>query len=324
MNISTNINNDNKILVSIIIPVYNTADYIRQTVESVCNQTLKEIEILIINDGSTDNSLEIIQELSQEDTRIRIFNQENQGLSKSRNLGINHAKGQYIYFIDSDDLLDSEAIKTCYHECETNQLNFTYFDAKTFTEDSELEIPYLKYNRYEYIDSNTIDNGLKSFNRQVDKWCYTSSVCLLFINLEFLKSINLLFFEGIIHEDQLFTAQLYLAANRIKYIPIQYYNRRFRSNSIMTSRYKWKNINSYLIVADNLIALGQNSNQGIKHSIDLFLSQMLNAAVWNAYILPLRQRIKLLFIISRKPYRSLLNNKTRASLLLKKYLKKNG
>lgn len=314
-------NSADKILVSVIIPVYNTADYIKQTVESICNQTLRNIEILLINDGSTDNSLDIMQEMSTIDSRIKVFSQHNQGPSVSRNVGINNAKGQYIYFMDSDDLLESNTLETCYNECLNNQLDFAYFDAKAFTDDNDLDVPDLKYNRQQHIDSNILYRGIDSFNKQVKEWCYTPSVCLLFINLNFLKSIHLSFYHGIIHEDQLFTAQLYLAASRTKYLPYLFYNRRFRKNSIMTTPFRWKNISSYLVVADNLLILAQNSNQEISHSVNLFLEQMLNAAVWNAHILPLKERLKLFKIISKAPYLPLINNKTRFALLLKKYLK---
>ena len=149
-------NSADKILVSVIIPVYNTADYIKQTVESICNQTLRNIEILLINDGSTDNSLDIMQEMSTIDSRIKVFSQHNQGPSVSRNVGINNAKGQYIYFMDSDDLLESNTLETCYNECRKDLLDFVYFDAKAFTDDNDLDVPDLKYNRQQHIDSNIL------------------------------------------------------------------------------------------------------------------------------------------------------------------------
>lgn len=89
--------------VSIVIPVYNTEVFVEEAVRSIMDQTLRDTEIIIINDGSTDTSLDIIQKLSEEDTRIQIYSQENQGLSATRNRGIALASGRYIYFMDSDD-----------------------------------------------------------------------------------------------------------------------------------------------------------------------------------------------------------------------------
>ena len=91
--------------VSVIIPVYNTEKYVRQAVESIRQQTLKDIEIIIVNDGSTDGSMTILEELAAQDERIKLFSQENQGLSVTRNVGLSHSTGEYVYFMDSDDLL---------------------------------------------------------------------------------------------------------------------------------------------------------------------------------------------------------------------------
>ena len=93
--------------VSIIIPIYNTEAYLKATVDSILRQTLYEIEILLINDGSTDRSLRIMQDLAASDNRIILFSQENKGLSVTRNQGLAMAKGEYIYFMDSDDLLEA-------------------------------------------------------------------------------------------------------------------------------------------------------------------------------------------------------------------------
>ena len=103
--------------VSVIIPVYNTAPYLHEALESITMQTLKELEIIIVNDGSTDGSGEIIREAARKDERIKVYEQENQGQSIARNVGLDHAIGEYIYFMDSDDLLELNALKICYYYC---------------------------------------------------------------------------------------------------------------------------------------------------------------------------------------------------------------
>ncbi len=90
--------------ISVIIPVYNTENYLKECLNSVINQTFKDIEIICVNDGSTDNSLSILEEYARTDSRIKIINQKNQGVSSSRNNGIKSARGEYIMFLDSDDL----------------------------------------------------------------------------------------------------------------------------------------------------------------------------------------------------------------------------
>ena len=102
---------DNNPILSVIVPVYNVEDYIIQCIDSILNQTLKNMEIIIVNDGSTDNSMNYIRDYKDE--RIRIINKKNGGLSSARNLGMNAAKGKYIAFVDSDDFLSE---KNAYQE----------------------------------------------------------------------------------------------------------------------------------------------------------------------------------------------------------------
>ena len=94
-------NEETTIPVSVIMPVYNTAPFLLQAIESVRAQTLKNIEIILINDGSTDNSMQIIEEQAAQDSRIRVLSQENQGNSAARNNAFKEAKGRYVYFMDS-------------------------------------------------------------------------------------------------------------------------------------------------------------------------------------------------------------------------------
>ena len=97
--------------ISVIIPVFNTDKYLGQCIESIINQTFKDIEIVCINDGSTDNSLKILEEYAQKDNRVRVISQENQGVSIARNRGIVEARGEYLIFVDSDDFLCNECLE---------------------------------------------------------------------------------------------------------------------------------------------------------------------------------------------------------------------
>ena len=132
----------NNIKVSVIIPVYNVEKYLRECLESVINQTLKDIEIICINDGSTDKSYEILKEYAKLDHRIRILNQSNMGQSAARNRGLEIAKGKYVYFMDSDDWLEKDALKCLTDISESKNLQILYFDGKTFLESDELKTKY--------------------------------------------------------------------------------------------------------------------------------------------------------------------------------------
>jgi glycosyltransferase involved in cell wall biosynthesis len=108
--------NKGKTLISIIVPVYNVEEYLTNCLDSICNQTLKEIEIIIINDGSTDNSSEIIKEFQKNDKRIKVITQKNQGLSAARNAGLDIATGEYIGFVDSDDFISPDMYMDLYNK----------------------------------------------------------------------------------------------------------------------------------------------------------------------------------------------------------------
>ena len=101
-------------MISVIVPVYNAEKYIKQTVEAIQNQDYQELEILLINDGSKDNSLRICQEIARADDRVRVFDQTNCGVSKTRNRGLLEARGEYIAFADADDNLEKDMLSTLY------------------------------------------------------------------------------------------------------------------------------------------------------------------------------------------------------------------
>ena len=122
--------------VSVIMPIYNVAPYLGEAFDSILNQTLKDIEIIAVNDGSTDNSEEIIKMYQQKDSRIISLSQENQGQSVARNLALQHATGEYIYMMDSDDVLTGpDVLLTCYEYAKNNHADFIFFDRDWLLED---------------------------------------------------------------------------------------------------------------------------------------------------------------------------------------------
>ena len=115
----------NNIRISIIIPVYNTSKFLEKCLKSIIEQNFKEIEIICVNDGSTDNSLEILEKLQKKDNRIIIINKENGGLTSARNAGLKEAKGKYCLNIDSDDWIEQGYLKTLYERAEKDDLDIT-------------------------------------------------------------------------------------------------------------------------------------------------------------------------------------------------------
>lgn len=300
--------------VSVIIPVYNTEKYVRQAVESIRRQTLKDIEIIIVNDGSTDGSMTILEELAAQDERVKLFSQENQGQSIARNFALQKVGGKYLYFMDSDDYLENEALELCFEKAESNNLDFVLFDAEILNPQDTTAID-ITYQRTQIMNEESIYTGNELLNLFIRKYIFTPSPCLSFINTAFLRQQNLSFYPGIIHEDQLFTCKLYLNANKVMCIAKPFFKRRFRSDSTMTNRFAWKNMRGYLTVTAELLQYASKHPE-YKKLIDLFLSQMLDASVWQAHVLPLKEKIKLLPRIAK--HHQYIRLRTWLVLMLKK------
>lgn len=278
--------------VSVIVPIYNTEKYLEEAVHSLMNQTLKDIEIILINDGSTDNSLDVISKLALLDSRIRVVSQKNGGLSQVRNLGVGISAGKYIYFMDSDDYIQNDTIHECFDKCEKYKLDFLFFDAEQFSENSSLKLG-INYDRKGLIE-DTVDDGANILEGLLDKKLYRSSACLVFINKEFYIKSGLGFYEGIIHEDELFTPQLYLNAERVGRIDKPFYKRRFREDSIMSSTFSMKNMNAYFTVSRELINLKSRLEKRKQIILNRLISEMLNAAIYKAHSLPFKDKLGVL------------------------------
>lgn len=272
------------IKVTIILPVYNVAPYLNETFGSIAQQTLKDIEIIAVNDGSTDHSEEIIRKWQQQDSRIISFTQENQGQSAARNLALKHAKGQYIYMMDSDDkLTDPEALQTCYDYSERNKADFIFFDGESFSEEGVDRISR-NTKRTHLVDENKAYNGEKLLNLTLDTKTHNCVVWLLFIRKDFLDNIGIRFYEGIIHEDELFTTILALSSNNIFCLKGNFIGHRIRQSSTMTTTFSKRNLNCYLTVADELLRFQKSP------IIHKFLRYTLSKVFYTGHLIPLKDK----------------------------------
>ena len=242
--------------VSVIIPIYNTAAYLRKALDSICGQTLKELEIILIDDGSTDGSRGIIEEYAERDARIRWYAQPNQGQGVARNTALALATGRYIYFMDSDDLLGRDALRHCHEECERHKLDFAFFDAETILEDRHTPNLY-DYRRKGIVDENKLWNGIELLDFEINHRKLLISPCLFFTRRSFLERCFKGFPSGIIHEDHIFAMDVLLNARRARYIAQPYFKRRVRGSSTMTGRFGMRNIEGYTSVCTRMRALGE-------------------------------------------------------------------
>ena len=126
--------------VSVIIPIYNVQNFLIDCLDSIVKQSLKEIEIICVNDGSTDDSLSLLLNYSKIDNRIMIIDQRNRGLSEARNTGIKFSNGEFIYFVDSNDLLRLNALYELYEYSKKYNLDIIYFQSIEFKNNNKIQI----------------------------------------------------------------------------------------------------------------------------------------------------------------------------------------
>jgi glycosyltransferase involved in cell wall biosynthesis len=244
--------------ISVIIPVYNSEKYLKDSIESILNQTFQDFEILIIDDGSIDSSKEIINNYVNKDKRVKYFYQENQGPGPARNKGLQNAKGTYISFLDSDDYLEKDTLETAYLKAEEMNLDILFFNAKVIYESANLQKNYGYYTNY-YKRKNKYEKLLtgKELLKQYDKnWDFLPHVGFQIIKRSLIVE-NENWFINAPHEDNLFTIKNLLLANKVYHIDKEFYVRRLRENSIMTSKMTINNVHGYFISIIKLIEFTQ-------------------------------------------------------------------
>lgn len=246
---------ENNIKISVIVPIYNVEKYIRECVESVMKQTLKEIEIVCVNDGTPDGSMAIVEELAKADDRIVIVNKENGGLSSARNAGIQRAKGEYIHFLDSDDYLIPEALEELYGYVREHQLDNIYFDACSFFETEEIHQAQKSYETYYQRNASydSVYSGTEIFIEMRKNKDFKPSACLQMPKRSLLLENQISFYEGILHEDNLFSLQMVTVEKRVMHVKKDYYMRRVHENSIMTVGKGIRNAYGYFVCNQEII-----------------------------------------------------------------------
>jgi glycosyltransferase involved in cell wall biosynthesis len=271
-------------LVSVVIPVYNSQSYIADCIDSVLAQTYSHFEIIVIDDGSTDGSLDILK-LYQENPKIKLLQIENSGQSVARNLGIEHAKGKYVIFIDSDDCWKKNTLEVSVSIAEEKQLDILLFDGESFIDDKitdektrELLSTYLtkgfKPDTYVRNAPSGVFSGANFLTNQMNNNKFIASPVLYLYKLETFQNIR--FVPNIIHEDNAFTMELLVTNGRVMATPTILYSRRIRKNSIMTSPKTMKNINGHLAVLMRMAEVFSETEDGnIKTTINRVMRMTL-------------------------------------------------
>ncbi len=215
--------------VSVIIPVYNVEKYLRQCLDSVINQTLKDIEIICINDGSTDDSLQILEEYAKKDERIKVISKENGGLSSARNEGLRRVASELCYFLDSDDYIEPNLLETAFNVFSNNDIDYYCFGSEVYTEENNsLNQETKTLNKYLKIKFNGIQKATFDVgqNQNIHVWNKVFKTSII-------KNNNIHFIEGLLYEDIFFTWYYFFLSKKIYFDKNIFHHYRTHSNSIM-------------------------------------------------------------------------------------------
>lgn len=224
--------------ISVIVPVYNCEDYLEESIGSVLNQSFKDIEVICVDDGSTDSSLNILNNIAYNDSRLKVFSQENQGSSSIRNYGLKNANGDYLYFFDADDFLVENALEEAYSNAIRNDSDIVVFKYdqykdneffKHFGHEFEKQFPNVDFDNFTF---NFHDYRERPFRGPFAPWFKLYKKEFLDMHgFEFPKSLN--------HNDLPFHVMTFLKASKISFVPEYLYHYNIANpSSISNNRFK--------------------------------------------------------------------------------------
>lgn len=258
--------------VSIIVPVFNVENYLATCLDNLLAQTFDDIEIICVNDGSMDNSLNILQHYKKFDKRISILNKSNGGLSSARNLGLKHAKGDYILFVDSDDYISTTAVEMLYKKAIDNSADVVVYDY--------IEGDY-GYNKCQYQTMPNYKNeyGNKIFNAESlpdDSYKYFAvTAWSKLYKKELIEEFKIKFYKGLCYEDVPFWSEIFINAKKMVYLPVPlYFYNQGRSDTIMKKNDK--RCFDVIPIFEKVISIFENSQFWNKYKDTVMLVTMMN------------------------------------------------
>ena len=269
---------------SIVVPVYNVARYLTKCLQSLIDQDMPagDYEIVVVDDGSTDGSLSIVQHFAQKHDNVRIYSQENGGLSVARNTGIRQAEGEFLMFVDSDDYLQPESLGGLLRRVMEDNLDVLRFDYQAVDEAHRI-IPKSKAATFAVDMSETTVDGATFLTHRLGWACYAP---MYLFRAELFASGELFFKPGILFEDAEWLPRLLLKAQRVSSADRVVYNYLRRAGSITRATdqaHKNRLVEDRLSLIDSLQDLGskyveKEISQWIKSFIALSVMKILSYA----------------------------------------------
>lgn len=222
--------------VSVVIPVYNSEKWLEDCLASVLAQTGATLEVICVDDGSTDGSDRILQRIAEKDERVRIITQANSGQSVGRNRGLDEAAGRYVIYLDSDDFWQGDSLSTFVEQADSEQLDLLLFDSFAFRDGEVARSTWERYATYyqrsqEYRLPRSGVQMLADMRRHRD---YRPHVGLYLARTAFVRDIGARFVPGIVHQDNPYTFSLLLHAKSVVHVQTDFYARRIRPGSTIT------------------------------------------------------------------------------------------
>lgn len=243
-------NTPNQIDISIIIPIYNVEKYLTVCIDSLMNQGDLRMEIILVNDGSTDLSGEIADEYAKKEERIKVIHQENGGASAARNTGLDIASGEYIAFLDSDDWIKEKSLPLLYHEAVKHHADVVMGNMWLCHQDGSMDKPF------KCISNESIKkllSGKEGFVELVKTCFYLPTPVRYIYNRKYLHKIQTRFEEGIMHEDELWCPIVLCQAERMAITDIEFYYYRQNEESVMHTTSLARKLKSLFRVTEELI-----------------------------------------------------------------------
>lgn len=276
-------------LISIIVPVYKVEQYLNSCMESITNQTYTNLEIIMVDDGSPDNCPFMCDEWASKDTRIQVIHKENRGLSDARNKGLEKAMGNYVAFIDSDDVIDSKYIEYLYEAIQEIDADFSECAYDRFTDhpdwDDKKKISDITLLTQEEI-LHKFCNGAKPNNHYVWNKLYKREL------IE-----NVLFAVGFQSQDILFCCEVFCKCKKAAHIDNVLYHYRIRVGSVSNAFVKQR-FDAFEMTRQSLEYLSQNKPEYVKDLKSYYYSLILGAVDWIVTECPLEKRSSLLMDVN--------------------------
>ncbi len=274
-------------LISVIIPVYNVSRYLRQCVDCVLNQTYRQLQIILVDDGSTDGSAQMCDEYARQDERIRVIHKPNGGLSDARNVGTENAKGDYIVYLDADDCWNSNGyLQKMLDSIIVSGADMSMSLMSRFVDEKDIPVSRL----FIYEEQDFRGNALQTFERLYRKQQYSMSACNKMIKTSILRDNNILFTKGLLGEDMDWTSRLLPHVLSVCYCNEAVYLYRERPGSI-TKTFRLKNAEDFCWILETWEAYWCNYPD--KKTAKVFLGYyalLYVTLVYNYLLVPSQQR----------------------------------